>query len=45
MISKVCGKILVYFRLVQKFGISDFLIANVEKVNIAVTYACTYQGP
>jgi hypothetical protein len=37
MISKVYGKILLSFGLVQIFEISDLAMAKVEKVNIAVT--------
>jgi len=37
MLSKVCRKILVLFRLVQNFKISDLGMLKVETANIAVT--------
>jgi len=36
--AKVDRKILVSFRLIQNFEISDLAMAKEEKVNIVVTY-------
>jgi hypothetical protein len=38
VLSKVYHKILVSFKMVQNFEISDLVMAKVEKVNIAYTY-------